>query len=742
MKTNKPTPKKLKGIFKKGIERSLIYSIQKQSLLNYFKKTVNKINEKCKHLDIKDVSSMDQLLQAMTKISGFEEYETFKKNINMYLKKRAIIRRKFSKDEIDFLWILHSKDFDSFEKHKLTKLYKHLKKEHMFLRKSIDFLIALREQRLDLIFTRYPKLKVFYRLIDELTRAKPTQRSPVSTVKAITRREIDNLEKAQIEEFLKNIQREELLKNNLQHTLIDFFTNNKITEPPKHKRINSRQMTSLSLLLYQLFTFGLTGCGEMPSRTGSTGSESYGESATTPTETTPSEATTPEEECNLPEIGSDIDNYLLLVKGEEEVKEIIANLKSIEHLPHWNEIELNLKFWTHYEPSDLKEEFKCASKDIKFILLTREETNKVCNSGLACLMTFPDNIYRYIVLPFPTEFNSVKNFISTAAHEAYHAMGKSIGLSPFTKGKIDQVVDKSERVTVILSEFVDFLQEIRYAKDSTNFYLEFYHYMKRVKKSFVSLSNLPLQEEQQWFNHDDAVQWAIHNLLMVWKEDSSLNTIRDFFSNLSYSTEAAPKNFRLTSEEIEQFMKLLSDIINTPEMGKIINGNIHNLLENADSYDDRESLEIVRAKIKAAIRGEITFEFNEDSKQRIHDENIQHFNEISEEGFFERFYNVAPMLQSTIEMVFHIIMSTKNCDPEEIYEIMKRIIRLNELNEDGNGLIIYYFESLLEEELWKKFNDLSFPTETFEYLQQFEELREHSHFIEELDERIAELENQ
>src|SRR3989344_5867034 len=131
--------KRLKEIFKRGYNGSLKYSKKKQELLPYIKGSINAINSKLNGSDFGN--NLTDFLAEIKKKKVFPDFKEFGNTINLYLKQGSL-----SKDEIYFLWILHSKDFRSFKEHELTQFFILLDKEAVFIANAANFLNNLKRK--------------------------------------------------------------------------------------------------------------------------------------------------------------------------------------------------------------------------------------------------------------------------------------------------------------------------------------------------------------------------------------------------------------------------------------------------------------------------------------------------------------------------------------------------------------------------------------------------------------------
>jgi len=105
---------RIKKIFDHRFKKSLNYAKEKQRLIKYFKGKVKRINSKLKGHQLGH-----NIGEFLTNIKGndvFSDHDVFMDNANQYrgasLLKRKWINWKLNEEEGDFLWILHTKNFE------------------------------------------------------------------------------------------------------------------------------------------------------------------------------------------------------------------------------------------------------------------------------------------------------------------------------------------------------------------------------------------------------------------------------------------------------------------------------------------------------------------------------------------------------------------------------------------------------------------------------------------------------
>jgi len=192
--------KRLKEIFKRGYNGSLKYSKKKQELLPYIKGSINAINSKLNGSDFGN--NLTDFLAEIKKKKVFPDFKEFGNTINLYLKQGSL-----SKDEIYFLWILHSKDFRSFKEHELTQFFILLDKEAVFIANAANFLNNLKRK----FITQTMRNSEFEKFLKIVQNVLPD----ILNLKASIENQRSFLNDSQLGKFLSKISNEKKIKKEL-----------------------------------------------------------------------------------------------------------------------------------------------------------------------------------------------------------------------------------------------------------------------------------------------------------------------------------------------------------------------------------------------------------------------------------------------------------------------------------------------------------------------------------------------
>ncbi|MBI2107964.1 hypothetical protein HYU10_00890 [Candidatus Woesearchaeota archaeon] len=125
-----------KRLLENGYKRAQEYAANKKALVQEVSKLMAGISSKIRKSSLGP--NVSDLLRNIEGVETFSGYENFRANLNAFLGKMSI--RGLSEKEADFLWMLHKKGFEGFDRHPLGRLQNLLQDEEDFVSESIDFL--------------------------------------------------------------------------------------------------------------------------------------------------------------------------------------------------------------------------------------------------------------------------------------------------------------------------------------------------------------------------------------------------------------------------------------------------------------------------------------------------------------------------------------------------------------------------------------------------------------------------